>query len=117
MAAPQAISPTSNGQHHTTYLSVNAVAKRFNLCRNTVRTYCNEPPERPRFKSYRTPGQHRRICVKSVELALGLVSTEEHKKETGKRVAVYVRVSSQQQRAEGGLKRQKEKLIAWAQEK
>ena len=104
--------PTSlTSQRQTDYLTIGQASRQFNLHPNTLRFYCQQGLIEHTF----TLGGHRRLNRLSLEKKLGLVN--ENTTKGNRKVAIYVRVSSQQQKSEGGLKRQEEKLIRWVEEK
>ena len=111
MIAPAKSIGNASPRQSSDYLSVGQASKIYNLHANTIRFYCNNGL----IDFITTLGSHRRINKRSLELKLGLVS-EDVSRGT-KKVAIYSRVSSQQQKSEGGLQRQKDKLTAYVNEK
>ncbi|MCA9024060.1 MAG: recombinase family protein [Planctomycetaceae bacterium] len=76
----------------------------------TIRNWCKEGE----IQTTRTLGGHRRISRSSLLEKLGLQAAS---KSSRKYVCVYLRVSSESQRREGSLDRQKERMVEFVKEK
>ena len=71
-----------------------------------------------KIKPQRTPGGHRRYLMSDVKRLQGITEEQiEELKEGSKRVAVYCRVSSHEQKQKGDLERQKGRLLDYCVKK
>ncbi|HHY68552.1 MAG TPA: IS607 family transposase [Alicyclobacillus sp.] len=89
----------------TQYLPIGKVAKMLGLSVQTIRRW----EKAGKIHSIRSPGNHRLFDVEEVRRLLG--------KPAGERTAIYARVSSAKQKADGNLQRQRERLERYAEER
>ncbi|ADG07790.1 IS607 family transposase [Kyrpidia tusciae] len=89
----------------TQYLPIGKVAKMLGLSVQTIRRW----EKAGKIHSIRSPGNHRLFDVEEVRRLLG--------KPAGDRTAIYARVSSAKQKADGNLQRQRERLERYAEER
>jgi excisionase family DNA binding protein len=92
-------------------LTVSEAARFANVSIQTLRIWHRDG----QLECRRTLGGHRRILRSSLLSCLGIEEQDQGLR--GKKVCLYLRVSSKKQAHVGSLKRQRERMLAWVKEK
>ena len=79
------------------------------VSRQTIRNYCRSSNE---LVWRRTIGGHRRVCVGSLKRWLGFDDEDD---DGERKTVIYARVSTNAQKREGNLLRQKERLLEYCE--
>ena len=94
------------------YLRIGEVAKRLNKTTTTIRRWEREGI----ITAMRTPTGHRLFAETEINRILGIPELDPNISDQRK-VAIYTRVSTRKQQQAGNLRRQTERLVAYATEK